>query len=98
MPIKNHDTHTVRMHCVTIEHDPVPGVSLRLVGPEWASSGLSFAHVWGHAEATGIEGAWVEHIQVTSGRSAAVESSTSESRVAAGVRGLSSQLCRCPLL
>ncbi len=44
--------------------------------------------------------AWVEHIQDASGRSAAVESSTSESesRVGAGVRGSSSQLCPCPLL
>ncbi len=33
------------------------------------------------------DGAWVVHIQVASGRSAAVESSASESRAAAGVRG-----------
>ena len=38
------------------------------------------------SEATGTESAWVDHIQV--GRSAAVESSRSESRVATGVCGV----------
>ncbi len=42
----------------------------------------------------------LQDIQVASGRSAAVESRTSESRVAAVTctRGSSSQLCPCPLL
>ncbi len=42
--------------------------------------------------------AWVQHTQVASGRSAAVESSSSESRVAAGVRGLKFAVVPCPLL
>jgi hypothetical protein len=49
-------------------------------------------------EANGTKSAWVvQTIQVASGRSAAVESSTSESRVEAVCVGSSSQLCQCPL-
>ncbi len=43
------------------------------------------------SEATGTESAWVDHIQVaqaSGGKSAAVESSRSESRVATGVCGV----------
>ena len=52
----------------------------------------------GAAKAFAKDWFFKKQTEIASGRSAAVQSSTPESRAAAGVRGSSSQLCPCPLL
>ena len=76
------------------DHRPDPLSLCSGIGStDWSWGSLPLLRVVADSQAGKWQSAWVEHIQVASGRSAALESSTSESRVAAGVRGSSLQLC-----